>query len=187
MKFHRMLRTRSEVVIINRNPEFSTFDEIFFTSIFTSFDMALNTQPADITWNLLGMMNNAWYRVKLEVQPVGHVPSIVFKHPVQAGSMGGGWMQQPRGAPSRFSTSATAYRSTKEFTLAEVQKHNKPDDCWIIVNGEVIDATTYLRDHPGGRAAIMVYAGADASAAFHDVHAPDALEVSNDAIQIQWT
>jgi hypothetical protein len=38
----------------------------------------------------------------------------------------------------------------KTFSMAEVAKHNTETDCWVVVNGEVLDATPFLPDHPGG-------------------------------------
>ncbi|KAH8922285.1 Flavocytochrome c [Atractiella rhizophila] len=58
----------------------------------------------------------------------------------------------------------------KEYTLAEVAKHNTKDDCWVVVNGEVLDATKFLPDHPGGAKAIMLYAGRDATEEFNMLH-----------------
>lgn len=44
------------------------------------------------------------------------------------------WRARRRGAatsdPARLSYVQNVY------TLAEVQKHNKPDDCWVVVKGE---------------------------------------------------
>lgn len=36
-----------------------------------------------------------------------------------------------------------------QVTMEEVAKHNKPDDCWIVIEGRVMDVTSYLKDHPG--------------------------------------
>eukprot|EP00953_Heterococcus_sp_UTEX-ZZ885_P002474 1844-Heterococcus_DN1.PRE.4 len=61
-----------------------------------AWDSSLNTQPNTIKWNLLGMMNNSYYRVKLQViepQAQHHTnntdansaddaPVIEFLHPV---------------------------------------------------------------------------------------------------------
>lgn len=58
----------------------------------------------------------------------------------------------------------------KEYTLADVAKHNKKDDCWVVVNGQVLDATKFLPDHPGGAKAIMLYAGRDATEEFNMLH-----------------
>ncbi|KZW01656.1 Flavocytochrome c [Exidia glandulosa HHB12029] len=70
-----------------------------------------------------------------------------------------------------------------EYTMAEVAKHNKKDDIWVVVNGEVLDVTKFLPDHPGGEKAILLYAGRDATEEFNMLHdakvipryAPDAV------------
>ena len=63
----------------------------------------------------------------------------------------------------------------KEITLEEVAKHNTADDVWVILNGKVYDCTKFLPDHPGGKKAIMVFAGKDASEEFNMLHAPNVL------------
>lgn len=35
------------------------------------------------------------------------------------------------------------------FSLDEVAKHNKSDDCWVIIHGKVYDVTKFLSEHPG--------------------------------------
>ena len=59
------------------------------------------------------------------------------------------------------------------FTLEEVAKHNTDKDCWVAVNGDVLNVTDFLRDHPGGKKAIMLFAGKDASEEFNMLHKPD--------------
>ena len=54
----------------------------------------------------------------------------------------------------------------KTFTLAEVAKHSRETDCWIIVQGAVYDVTSYLYLHPGGAGTILAYCGRDATEAF---------------------
>ncbi|KAJ7188556.1 fumarate reductase [Mycena filopes] len=73
---------------------------------------------------------------------------------------------------------ATASSSSggKEYTLADVAKHNKKDDVWVIVNGQVLDVTTFLPDHPGGEKAIMLYAGRDATEEFNMLHDPKVVQ-----------
>jgi len=47
------------------------------------------------------------------------------------------------------------------FTAEEVAKHDKKDDCWMIINGSVYDVTSYFDYHPGGHQALMNFAGRD--------------------------
>ena len=69
------------------------------------------------------------------------------------------------------------------WTAEEVAKHNKKDDCWVIIDGKVLDVTAFMPDHPGGEKAIMLYAGRDATEEFNMLHdakvipryAPDAV------------
>merc|ERR1711879_1031621 len=55
-------------------------------------------------------------------------------------------------------------------TEAEVEKHSKDTDCWCIVGDEVYDVTKFLPDHPGGKKAIMLFAGKDATDEFDMLH-----------------
>ena len=54
------------------------------------------------------------------------------------------------------------------FKREEVSKHCTEDDCWIIVNGKVVDVGEFLSDHPGGFFPIEPYYGKDATIAFRD-------------------
>ncbi|RDB24775.1 Fumarate reductase [Hypsizygus marmoreus] len=58
------------------------------------------------------------------------------------------------------------------YTMEEVAKHNKKDDIWVVVDGQVLDVTTFLPDHPGGEKAILLYAGRDATEEFNMLHDP---------------
>ncbi|GAA5828937.1 hypothetical protein JCM3766R1_003875 [Sporobolomyces carnicolor] len=58
----------------------------------------------------------------------------------------------------------------KEYTMEEVAKHNKKDDCWVVINGQVLDVSTWKKSHPGGPKAIELYAGREATEEFALVH-----------------
>lgn len=53
------------------------------------------------------------------------------------------------------------------LSAAAVAAHHTPGDCWVIMEGNVYDVTTYLSSHPGGAAAIINYCGADLTTAFN--------------------
>merc|ERR1719217_739358 len=57
--------------------------------------------------------------------------------------------------------------------MEEVAKHNTKGDCWVALNGQVLDVTNFLKDHPGGELAILTFAGKDASEEFNMIHPPD--------------
>ncbi|ORX86987.1 cytochrome b5 [Anaeromyces robustus] len=56
------------------------------------------------------------------------------------------------------------------YTMEEVAKHNKPDDCWMVFNNVVYDVTEYLNFHPGGRSILMTCAGKDGTSMFYKCH-----------------
>ncbi|KAL9126058.1 MAG: hypothetical protein Q9217_004836 [Psora testacea] len=66
----------------------------------------------------------------------------------------------------------------KVLSLNDLKKHNSQNDCWIAVQSKIYDITDYLPSHPGGSTIILKYAGADATAAYDDVHAPGIIEES---------
>ncbi|MCJ1255447.1 hypothetical protein MMC24_003263 [Lignoscripta atroalba] len=58
----------------------------------------------------------------------------------------------------------------KEFSMEEVQKHNKKEDLWIVVKGVVLDVTNWLDEHPGGPQALFSHMGKDATEEFEMLH-----------------
>ncbi|CAI5507452.1 unnamed protein product [Closterium sp. Naga37s-1] len=58
-----------------------------------AWDDATNTQPDKLTWNVMGMMNNCWFRVRVAptVTPEGSI-GLQFIHPTRPGNLPGGWM-----------------------------------------------------------------------------------------------
>jgi cytochrome b involved in lipid metabolism len=70
---------------------------------------------------------------------------------------------------------AAASGGIKGYSLDEVAKHNNKNDCWVVVNGDVLDVTSFLSSHPGGELAIVTFAGKDASEEFNMIHPPDVI------------
>eukprot|EP00405_Crypthecodinium_cohnii_P001084 CAMPEP_0194757118 /NCGR_PEP_ID=MMETSP0323_2-20130528/10688_1 /TAXON_ID=2866 ORGANISM="Crypthecodinium cohnii, Strain Seligo" /NCGR_SAMPLE_ID=MMETSP0323_2 /ASSEMBLY_ACC=CAM_ASM_000346 /LENGTH=105 /DNA_ID=CAMNT_0039676933 /DNA_START=6 /DNA_END=323 /DNA_ORIENTATION=- len=61
---------------------------------------------------------------------------------------------------------------SKTYSFSQVASHNTKQDCWVAVNGQVLELTHYLQDHPGGELAIINFAGKDATAEFNMFHPP---------------
>lgn len=125
------------------------------------FNVFKNTQPSQPVWNVMGMMNNCWYRVKTETSnsddkaTSGHVR---FLHPVEPGSGTGGWMR-PSQELQISQAKQQAGTPQKQFTRQEIEKHSNEQDCWLVIDGAVYDVTSVLDWHPGGSAAILAHAG----------------------------
>ncbi|KAJ4834618.1 hypothetical protein Tsubulata_014935 [Turnera subulata] len=149
-----------------------------------AWDETLNTQPEKLIWNVMGMMNNCWFRIKTNVckRHKGEI-GIVFEHPTVPGNQSGGWMAKERHLEKSSDSSQTLKKSvstpfmntaSKTFSMAEVKKHNSPDSAWIIVHGHVYDCTRFLKDHPGGTDSILINAGTDCTEEFDAIHSDKA-------------
>jgi cytochrome b involved in lipid metabolism len=72
-----------------------------------------------------------------------------------------------------------ATKKWRQYTLAEIAKHNKKTDAWIAIDGKVADITEWIPKHPGGNI-IMKGVGKDATALFtnigHDEYAKKMLK-----------
>ncbi|CAN0907982.1 Nitrate reductase [NADH] [Linum grandiflorum] len=156
-----------------------------------AWDQSLNTQPEKLIWNLMGMMNNCWFKVKPSISKrhKGDI-GIVFEHPTVPGNQSGGWMAKEKHLEiSSTNTNSTLKKSistpvmnpsSKTFTTAEVNKHNSIDSAWIIVNGQVYDCTSFLKDHPGGSDSILINAGTDCTEEFEAIHSDKARKLLED-------
>ncbi|EPQ26125.1 uncharacterized protein PFL1_06333 [Pseudozyma flocculosa PF-1] len=91
--------------------------------------------------------------------------------PVAQGQVSAQQAQTSSAAPQKQEKPA----EQKEYTMDEVAKHNTKDDVWVVVEGKVLDVTSFLPDHPGGDKAILLYAGRDATEEFLMLHDPKVL------------
>ncbi|EMD40844.1 hypothetical protein CERSUDRAFT_91590 [Gelatoporia subvermispora B] len=85
-------------------------------------------------------------------------------------------------SPVQLDTPASRKKKTKQspnapkyISYEEVQKHNTPESCWVIIDGQVYDATSVLRWHPAGPNVILKHSGQDATKAFVPAHPPNIL------------
>ncbi|ONM03646.1 Nitrate reductase [NADH] 2 [Zea mays] len=106
-----------------------------------AWDQSLNTQPERLIWNLMGMMNNCWFKVKVNVcRPHRGEIGLVFEHPTQPGNQAGGWMARQKhlektaeaAAPGLKRSTSTPFMSTtdgghQQLTMSEVSRHASRD------------------------------------------------------------
>ncbi|WWD08682.1 hypothetical protein V865_006795 [Kwoniella europaea PYCC6329] len=86
-------------------------------------------------------------------------------------------------SPIRLEEAADDPAPTKDTAVgralipfSEVNKHNTPEDCWVVIDGKVYDLTEFAQIHPGGAGHIHRVAGRDASAIFNPIHPPGTIE-----------
>lgn len=86
--------------------------------------------------------------VKVTVQPQGGVQidvsfggSGVATAPVASAAK-----QTTTAKTAATKPAATPAAAKKEYTIADVAKHNSEKDCWVVINGEVLDVTGFLKD-----------------------------------------
>lgn len=59
-----------------------------------AWDSHMNTQPNHLTWNVMGMLNNPIFRVRIHrTYARGAVTELRFEHPTMPGKQPGGWME----------------------------------------------------------------------------------------------
>jgi len=159
------------------------------------WDEGQNTQPERLTWNLMGMMSNCVFKVKVHpcTAPTTGAPAIKFEQPTQPGALPGGWMARSADDPAAplpvTSTTAAPVATTatstvprpagngKTFSWEEIRKHDNEESCWFVVDGRVYDSTRYNKDHPGGATSILLAAGEDASEEFLSIHSQKAKNI----------
>src|SRR5437868_319527 len=69
----------------------------------------------------------------------------------------------PTASPS---TSSSPAAEAKSITLAEIATHKDATSCWMAIEGNVFDVTSFIPDHPG-EDAILLGCGKDATEMFN--------------------
>ena len=158
-----------------------------------AMDENMNLQPRDMYWNIMSMLNNCWFRVAVHKEE-SEQTSLKFEHPTQAALIPGGWMERVKKAggdlqahgwgelvdsskPDKVETSGikmTRDGVSRQISMEEVEKHKTEGDCWFINEGEVYDATPFMKEHPGGAGSIVHVGGEDASEDFMAIHSETA-------------
>ena len=158
-----------------------------------AMDEAMCIMPRDMYWSVLGMMNNPWYRIAIH----NDHGNLHFEHPTQPALMPGGWMERVKKAGGNLTNGhwgeaiageepeSAAIEEVKEIKMTkdsinktieldELKQHDKPEEPWFVVNGEVYDGTPFLEGHPGGAQSIISAAALDATDEFMAIHSETA-------------
>ncbi|KAI8995726.1 acyl-CoA dehydrogenase/oxidase [Gaertneriomyces semiglobifer] len=67
-------------------------------------------------------------------------------------------------------------KELRKVSRDEVAKHNKADDCWIIIDSYVYDLSRFMGLHPGGEGVLLNVAGKDATEEFYGLHRQEVME-----------
>lgn len=169
-----------------------TFTELYEANdiVVRAMDEAMNVQPRDLYWNVMGMMNGCWFRVVIHKDVPG---TLRFEHPTVPALTPGGWMERTKqaggdlqdgnwgGAPSNEGANPPKVEivminphKNEEIPMEEIEKHDKEGDAWFIIHGQVYDGTKFLKEHPGGAESIIMASGADATDDFMAIHSETA-------------
>jgi cytochrome b involved in lipid metabolism len=112
------------------------------------------------------------YQTKVSVDPANQKVSFEISWNQDGSTPTAVSTPKPEATTSTAQPEAAAPPEKKlgTYTEEEVAKHNKDNDCWVIIEGKVLDVTNFLPDHPGGKKAILLYAGRDATEEFLMLH-----------------
>ncbi|GLT40166.1 hypothetical protein SLA2020_143200 [Shorea laevis] len=70
------------------------------------------------------------------------------------------------------------------FTLSQVSQHKSKRDCWLVINGRVLNVSSFLDDHPGGEEVLLEVAGKDATKEFINIGHSNAAQNMLDKYQV---
>ncbi|PHH70138.1 hypothetical protein CDD80_6216 [Ophiocordyceps camponoti-rufipedis] len=159
-----------------------------------AMDDGLMVQQRDMYWNVLGMMNNNWFRVAIHRERGGSL--LKFEHPTQPALNPGGWMERIKGMggdllngfwgqslagleggkgdieETEEEISMVNSEINRVISIKELEAHGNESSPWFVVQGQVYDGTPFLDDHPGGAASITGVAAQDVSDEFLAIQRP---------------
>ncbi|KAG5304967.1 nitrate reductase [Histoplasma capsulatum G186AR] len=162
-----------------------------------AMDEAMNIQPRNMYWSVLGMMNNPWFCVAITKQD-GY---LRFEHPTQPALIPGGWMERVKrnggdlvngnwGAMVEGCEKPAVMEGPKidlkkpglniTISLENFRRHQIGPQPWFALEGEVYDGTAFLNEHPGGAQSILSAAGLDITEEFMAIHSETAKAMMSD-------
>ncbi|PKY39618.1 fumarate reductase [Rhizophagus irregularis] len=116
------------------------------------------------------------YQATVNVDPTNQKEHLEIYWGQQGGNSVAKQSPQPSAASKPEEKKAAPTVEQKEYTIDDVAKHNTEQDCWVAINGRVLNVTSFLPDHPGGKRSILLYAGKDASEEFNMLHEKNVID-----------
>jgi cytochrome b involved in lipid metabolism len=49
----------------------------------------------------------------------------------------------------------------RSYSWEDIRKHDKENDAWVVMDGEVFDVSKFLNEHPGGSSVVLPSLGTD--------------------------
>jgi len=56
------------------------------------------------------------------------------------------------------------------MTMVNVSKHNTKNDCYLVVNDNIYDVSSYISKHPGGSRSVTSLCGGEVTGVFASIH-----------------
>lgn len=66
---------------------------------------------------------------------------------------------------------------SRRFTREEVARHRVEDDLWVVIDGNVLDLSTFINQHPGGLVLLDGAGGQDMATVFARFHHPSSVSL----------
>ncbi|KAJ3324722.1 hypothetical protein HDV06_005980 [Boothiomyces sp. JEL0866] len=63
-----------------------------------------------------------------------------------------------------------------KISRKEVEKHDSPNNCWLVIHNKVYNLTEFAKEHPGGSKILYKFAGKDATEEFNKFHPSDMMD-----------
>jgi len=118
-----------------------------------AWDACQNTQPKDLTWNVMGMMNNPWFRVRVHkvLGPDNFtVIGLRFEHPTLPGQQEGGWMSREGDGWKKTATGAVFGLRQAQVVSAASKKNALTNMVNVVAAGKATETIAAAVADPSG-------------------------------------
>lgn len=94
-------------------------------------------------------------------------------------SLVGLWLAYRFPATPLGDSGSSGSQANRVYTAEQVARHNTADDCWLIIRNNVYDVSSFIGQHPGGKAVITERCGQEMTSIFTAIHSNQAWDLLN--------